>query len=178
MPEAAARNPVKARAANNGVPFASLEELALHAGLMRRAIEALAVADAFAGLGRREASWASHAVDPGLTSDLPLFGRAVKADHPEERPLIAEAEASLPPMKEGEDIALMRQQPITAKGVIFVTIEDEHGHANVVPGLARTGQGLPLPSLDLRQHDRHRRLAHPPSPRSFNKTAETSRSGH
>lgn len=29
-------------------------------------------------------------------------------------------------------LVLMRQQPMTAKGVIFVTIEDEHGHANVV----------------------------------------------
>ncbi len=27
---------------------------------------------------------------------------------------------------------LMRQQPMTAKDVIFVTIEDEHGQANVV----------------------------------------------
>jgi error-prone DNA polymerase len=29
-------------------------------------------------------------------------------------------------------LVLMRQRPMTAKGVIFVTIEDEHGHANVV----------------------------------------------
>ncbi|MBR0664394.1 hypothetical protein GXW71_08510 [Roseomonas hellenica] len=29
-------------------------------------------------------------------------------------------------------LVLMRQQPMTAKGVIFVTIEDEHGNANVV----------------------------------------------
>ena len=26
----------------------------------------------------------------------------------------------------------MRQRPMTATGVVFVTIEDEHGHANVV----------------------------------------------
>jgi len=29
-------------------------------------------------------------------------------------------------------LVLMRQQPMTAKGVIFVTIEDEHGNANIV----------------------------------------------
>lgn len=29
-------------------------------------------------------------------------------------------------------LVLMRQQSMTAKGVIFVTIEDEHGNANVV----------------------------------------------
>ena len=29
-------------------------------------------------------------------------------------------------------LVLMRQQPMTAKDAIFVTIEDKHGHANVV----------------------------------------------
>jgi error-prone DNA polymerase len=29
-------------------------------------------------------------------------------------------------------ITLLRQQPGTAKGVVFVTVEDEHGEANVV----------------------------------------------
>ncbi|MBR0652038.1 hypothetical protein GXW78_20415 [Roseomonas terrae] len=151
----------------------------MRAGLDRRAIEALAGADAFAGLSldRRQAGWQAAAVDVRLPTDLPLFGAAVEADN---RPLIPEAEPQLPAMPEGEEIArdygttgltlrshplallrpvlaqlrcddsrtlarfaqgrrvrvpgltLMRQQPMTAKGVVFVTIEDEFGVANVV----------------------------------------------
>ncbi|WP_369412619.1 error-prone DNA polymerase [Neoroseomonas alba] len=199
MQEEAGRALVKARAARNGAPFGSVGELALRAGLPRRAIEALAGADAFAGLdlGRREAAWASHAVDPGLAAGLPLFREAVQADHPEVRPLIPEADPALPAMKEGEAIALdyvsagltlrrhplallrpvlarlrcddsralaralsgrrvrvpglvlMRQQPMTAKGVIFVTIEDEHGQANVVV-YARVSERYRVPLLTSR----------------------------
>ncbi|MBR0658368.1 error-prone DNA polymerase [Neoroseomonas oryzicola] len=182
LPEEEGRALVKARVANNGAPFASVEEVARRAGLSRRAIEALADADAFAALGsgRREAAWDAAAIDRGLTTDLPLFAAVAAADHPEVRSLIPEPAPTLPAMPEGEAIGrdysatgltlrrhplallrpilarlrcddtrtlarapagrrvhvpglvLMRQQPMTAKGVIFMTIEDEHGHGNIV----------------------------------------------
>ncbi|NMJ42807.1 error-prone DNA polymerase [Roseomonas sp. JC162] len=182
LPEEEGRALVKARVANNGAPFASVEEVARRAGLSRRAIEALADADAFAALGsgRREAAWDAAAIDRGLTTDLPLFAAVAAADHPDVRSLIPEAGPTLPAMPEGEAIGrdysatgltlrrhplallrpilarlrcddtrtlartpagrrvripglvLMRQQPMTAKGVIFMTIEDEHGQGNIV----------------------------------------------
>ena len=182
LPEDAGRALAKARQVNNGVPFATMEEVAVRARLGRREIRALADADAFAGLGlnRREAGWEALAVDPGLTTELPLFAAMAKAEAPDARPLIAEPPMPMPAMAEGEAIGLdygatgltlrrhplavlrpvlarlrcddtrtlacapsgrrlrvagltlMRQQPSTAKGVIFVTIEDEFGVANVV----------------------------------------------
>lgn len=173
---------VKARQASNGAPFASVEEVVRRAGLTRRAVEALAQADAFRDLGldRRQAAWDAAGVMPDARAALPLFTAAIAAEHPEQRTLFDEAPPSLPPMPDGESIGrdytsagltlrrhplallrphiarlrcddtrvlsrlpagrrvrvpglvLMRQQPMTAKGVIFLTLEDEHGQANVV----------------------------------------------
>ncbi|WP_367617328.1 error-prone DNA polymerase [Plastoroseomonas hellenica] len=171
---------VKARDARNGTPFASVEELARRSGVGRRALDALAAADAFAGLGaeRRRAAWDARGVSAG-PHDLPLFATAADplADEP---PLIAEPAPALVPATEGETVVedyratgltlrrhpmallrpalmalrcadtrqfheagqgsslrlaglvLMRQRPGSAKGVIFLTVEDEHGVANLV----------------------------------------------
>jgi len=156
---------VRARAQR---PFADVADLARRAALNRRDLEALAGADALAGLAgnRHRARWAVA----GIEVPLPvLAGAAV----PEGLPLLR-------PPTEGEDIvadygsveltlrrhpvALLRsrldalrvlsaeqlrqlshgcvvhtaglvigrQRPGTASGVIFVTLEDETGHINVI----------------------------------------------
>ncbi|MBV1800435.1 error-prone DNA polymerase [Siccirubricoccus sp. G192] len=167
----------KARRAGNGAPFASVEEVARRAGVGRPALQALAAADAFTGLGvgRRTALWAAAAVERWSQDSLPLF-RAAEADPP----LILEPDPRLPVEREGEAVVedygatgltlrahplallrpalerlgladtrrlatlrqggwirlpglvLMRQRPGTAKGIVFVTLEDEHGQANIV----------------------------------------------
>lgn len=171
---------VGARDARNGVPFASVEELARRSGVGRRALDALAAADAFAGLGaeRRRAAWDARGVADG-PHDLPLFAATADplADEP---PLIAEPVPTLVPATEGETVmedyravgltlrrhplallrprlqalrcvdtrqfqdarqgaslrlaglVLMRQRPGSAEGVVFLTVEDEHGVANLV----------------------------------------------
>ncbi|HEY4253565.1 MAG TPA: error-prone DNA polymerase [Roseomonas sp.] len=171
---------VKARDVRNGAPFASIEELARRARVGRRALDALAAADAFAGLGaeRRRAAWDARGVAVG-PHDLPLFAGAADplAD---EAPLIAEPVPDLVPATEGETVVedyrafgltlrrhpmallrprlqalrcadtlqfhaasqgaslrlaglvLMRQRPGSAQGVVFLTVEDEHGVANLV----------------------------------------------
>jgi error-prone DNA polymerase len=97
---------VKVRLQANGAPFASIEELALRAGISQGAINALADADAFADLGRdrHEASWDAMAIDPGLPTGLPLFWTALQAEHPELHPPIQEQSVSLPPTPESEAI--------------------------------------------------------------------------
>jgi error-prone DNA polymerase len=59
----------------------SIPELVRRAGLDRRAVEALAAADAFRcyGLGRRQALWAAAALDRATPSPLPLFAAAEPA---------------------------------------------------------------------------------------------------
>ncbi|WP_182084079.1 error-prone DNA polymerase [Aureimonas sp. ME7] len=157
-------------------PFDSVRDLWRRTGLHRRAIERLADADAFAGLGlpRRDALWAAQALDEGVAVErLPLFEGASGELQPED-------EVSLPRMPMGEEVVndyrflslslkahpvsflradlarrgitptsrleatrsggrgdvaglvLVRQRPGSAKGVIFMTIEDETGVANVV----------------------------------------------
>ncbi|MBV1796551.1 hypothetical protein KSF81_05500 [Siccirubricoccus sp. G192] len=167
----------KARRAGNGAPFASVEEVARRAGVGRPALQALAAADAFTGLGspRRTALWAAAAMERRTADTLPLF-RAAESDPP----LILEPDPRLPVEREGEAVVedygatgltlrvhplallrpeldrfhladtrqlatlrqggwirlpglvLMRQRPGTAKGIVFVTLEDEHGQANIV----------------------------------------------
>ena len=186
LPEAEARAIVAARRARNGAPFGSVEEVARRAGVGRRALEALAAADAFAGVGaeRRRASWEARGVADGL-QDLPLFAvagdAAEAAAMADETPLLPEPTARLPEQTEGERVVedylatgltlgrhplallrpkleaelrcadtrhlaevppgawlrlaglvLMRQRPGSAKGVVFLTMEDEHGVANLV----------------------------------------------
>ena len=77
LPEAEARAIVAARQARNGVPFGSVEDLAWRAGAGRKALEALAAADAFAGTGaaRRRAAWDARGMANG-PGDLPLFAIA------------------------------------------------------------------------------------------------------
>jgi len=168
-----------ARAAGNGRPFESVEELARRSGLGAAALARLAEADGFASLGlsRREALWQAHA----LEAPPPLFAAA-------EGDLFAEAAPALPEASLGEEVVadygalalslkahplallrpdlaalgaadtrmlaaakpgarvrlaglvLVRQRPGSAKGVVFVTLEDEFGQANLVvmpPVLAR-----------------------------------------
>lgn len=174
-----ARTLAAARAAGNGRPFESLEEVARRAGLGRAPLERLAEADAFASLGlsRRAALWQAQAIG----EPPPLFAAA-------DGDLFAEAAPALAPATLGEEVVgdyaalalslkahpltllrrdlaalgcadtralaaarpgarvrlaglvLVRQRPGSAKGVVFVTLEDEHGQANLVvmpPVLAR-----------------------------------------
>jgi error-prone DNA polymerase len=169
---------VKARRAGNGSPYVSVEDVARRAGVSRRAIAALAEADAFASIGsdRRTAIWDAKAVE----DDVPPLLRLAADDALDEAPLIKEPAASIPREAPGQSvvldyvatglslrqhplallrprlvaegcgdtrrlntarpgsfirvpgIVLMRQRPGTAKGIVFVTIEDEFGVANLV----------------------------------------------
>lgn len=180
LSEEEAKAIVDARHARNGAPFASVEELARRSNIGRRALDALAAADAFAGLGaeRRHAAWDARGV-ADRPHALPLFAHAVDP-MAEDTPLIAEPVSALVPATEGETVVedyraigltlrrhpmallrpafmalrctdtrglrearqgsllrlaglvLMRQRPGSAKGVVFLTIEDEHGVGNLV----------------------------------------------
>jgi error-prone DNA polymerase len=164
--------------AARGAGYADPLALWRRAGLGRRALEALARADAFRsmGLARREALWAVKALPAGEASSapLPLFAAA------EAEEIGAEPPVSLPAMSLGEHVVddyaslrlslkahpvsflraelaaegmvaacrlmevpnhkriklaglvLVRQRPGTAKGVIFATLEDETGVANII----------------------------------------------
>jgi error-prone DNA polymerase len=87
----------EARLGGNGVPYASIAEVVLRAGVGRRAIEALAAANAFRGLpqGRREALWDAAAVEG---EQMALF------DGPDHLPLLVEAPATLAREREGEAV--------------------------------------------------------------------------
>jgi error-prone DNA polymerase len=168
---------VKARHTGNGAPYGSVEEVARRAGVSRKAIEALAEADAFASLGqgRRAAMWDAKAIERDVPPLLRLAENSLG-----DPPLIREAVPILPAEAAGQSvvmdytatgltlrqhplallrptltklgyhdtrrlnsarpgtsirlpgIVLMRQRPGTAKGVVFVTLEDEFGIANLV----------------------------------------------
>jgi error-prone DNA polymerase len=168
---------VKVRRSGNGSPYASVEEVARRTGVSRKAIEALAEADAFTGLGtnRRAAMWEAKAIERDVPPLLRLAESALG-----EPSLIQEPAASLPAEAAGQSvvldyqatgltlrqhplallrpglhaqgyhdtrrlnsarpgssirlpgIVLMRQRPGTAKGIVFVTLEDEFGVANLV----------------------------------------------
>ncbi len=183
LPEADGRRIVRARRAGNGSPYGSVAEVARRAGVGRHAIEALAAADAFAGLGsapgvrRREALWEARAIERAVPPLLRLAEGGAALGEP---PLIRETAPTLPAEADGQatvldygaiglslrrhplallrpelrrlglhdtrsleaarpgswirlpGLVLMRQRPGTAKGIVFVTVEDEHGHANLV----------------------------------------------
>ncbi|MFC7543859.1 hypothetical protein ACFQU2_36570 [Siccirubricoccus deserti] len=184
LPEAEARAIVAARQARNGAPFGSVEDLAWRAGAGRKALEALAAADAFAGTGaaRRRAAWDARGVASG-PGDLPLFAivrGTAEAAMADQAPLLPEPAASLAAQSAGETVVgdyqatgltlrqhplallrprldqlrhadtrrletarpgswirlpglvLMRQRPGSAKGIVFLTVEDEHGVGNLV----------------------------------------------
>jgi error-prone DNA polymerase len=170
---------VKARMGGNGSPFASPEEVVRRANITRKAMEALAQADAFRGLGtsRREALWAARGVEHDVPPLLKLAAQQAAVGEP---PLLKEPAPDLPQESTGQAVVLdytatgltlgqhplallrpqlralgcrdtseiatlppgqrirlaglvlMRQRPGTAKGVVFVTVEDEHGTANLV----------------------------------------------
>ncbi|RKK02356.1 DNA polymerase III subunit alpha [Pseudoroseomonas wenyumeiae] len=170
---------VKARSGGNGSPFASPEEVVRRANIGRKAMEALAQADAFGSMGtsRREALWAAKGVEHDVPPLLRLAAQQAAVGEP---PLLPEPAPDLPPESMGQAVVLdytatgltlgdhpltllrpqlralgcrdtreiatlppgsrvklaglvlMRQRPGTAKGVVFVTIEDEHGTANLV----------------------------------------------
>jgi error-prone DNA polymerase len=170
---------VKARSGGNGSPFASPEEVVRRANITRKAMEALAQADAFRGLGtgRREALWAARGVEHDIPPLLKLAAQQAAVGEP---PLLQEPAPDLPQESAGQAVVLdytatgltlgehplallrpqlqalgcrdtreittlppgqriklaglvlMRQRPGTAKGVVFVTVEDEHGTANLV----------------------------------------------
>lgn len=143
-------------------------------GVPQRALELLAEADAFAGVGltRREALWAVKGlkgehkapVQAPLLAGLPLFedrvalpAMAAPQDVAEDyrttslslkahpigfyRPMLQRrgviTAERLPTLKDGARVSvaglvLIRQRPGTAKGVVFVTLEDETGVANAV----------------------------------------------
>ena len=158
-------------------PFGGIEELWRRAGVPAAALEKLAEADAYHGLGldRRQALWAIR----GLADEaLPLFVAADRGRQPQ--PELVEPPVTLMPMAAGgevvEDyrsvglslrchpvaflreelrgrkmvtcadlahtrdgrrvvvpgIVLVRQRPGSARGVTFITIEDETGIANLV----------------------------------------------
>ena len=169
---------VKVRRSGNGSPYGSVEEVARRAGVSRRAIEALAEADAFASVGadRRAAMWDAKAIE----RDVPPLLRLAADSALGEPALIREPSPSLPSEAAGQSvvldytatglslrqhplallrprlqaegyhdtrrlnsapagswirlpgIVLMRQRPGTAKGIVFVTLEDEFGVANLV----------------------------------------------
>jgi error-prone DNA polymerase len=184
LAEAEAEAILAAREARNGAPFASVEDLAWRSGVGRKALEALAAADAFAAAGaaRRHAAWDARGVANG-PRDLPLFAIAsgtVEAAMADQVPLLPEPEARFAPQSEGETVVwdyqatgltlgrhplallrpqldllgladtrclrvvragarvglpglvLMRQRPGSARGIVFLTVEDEHGIGNLV----------------------------------------------
>jgi DNA polymerase III alpha subunit len=68
---------VKVRRSGNGSPYKSVEEVARRSGVSRKAIEALAEADAFASLGAsyRPAMWDAKAIE----RDVPPLLRLVES---------------------------------------------------------------------------------------------------
>ena len=168
---------VKVRRSGNGSPYGSVEEMARRTGISRKAIEALAEADAFKSLGasRRSAMWEAKVIERDMPPLLRLADNALS-----EPALIQEAAPALPAetaeqsvvldytatgltlrqhplallrpvlLKQGfhdtqrlntarlgsfirlPGLVLMRQRPGTAKGIVFITLEDEFGIANLV----------------------------------------------
>ena len=172
---------VQARAA---APFTSTEDLALRAQLSQQDLQALAAADALAGLSghRRQQMWdaaAQHSAPP-LWRDVPVHeaplelqaapeGEEILFDyaatgltlrrHPLAllRPRLArwrlQTALQLLNAPDGRKvracgIVTVRQRPGTAKGTMFVTLEDETGPVNVIvwPALVETWRNALLGS--------------------------------
>jgi error-prone DNA polymerase len=165
---------VRSLIAARAVGAATLADLAMRAGLSRRALELLAEADALRSLGldRREGLWAAKALAPetkapveapllaglGLdeapialprmslpahvaedyrTTSLSLKAHPCRFFRPLLKRLGAIPTAELKALRDGRRVTvgglvLIRQRPGTAKGVVFVTLEDETGVANAV----------------------------------------------
>jgi error-prone DNA polymerase len=173
-------------AAREERPFASVEDLGRRAGLSTLELEALAAADALAGLAghRREARWqaAPHRLEHDLMRDaaideatpqLPFAteGQEIVDDyaatgftlrrHPLAllRPRLTKmgllSARELHDLPNGRfvrttGIVTVRQRPGTAKGTIFVTLEDETGVINVIVwNHVSAAQRAPLLSASL-----------------------------
>ncbi len=158
-------------------PYRSVEEVWHRVDVPAAALERLAEADAFQGIGldRRQALWAVKGLADTV---LPLFAAADTPRRP--LPELVEPQVMLTPMKDGREvvedyrsiglslkrhpvaflrealrarkmvacadlprirdgrrvivpgIVLVRQKPGSAKGVMFITIEDETGVANLI----------------------------------------------
>jgi error-prone DNA polymerase len=153
LPQAEGRAVAKARRAGNGAPFASVEEVARRAGVGRRALEALAAADAFGTVGsRRAALWAAAGFE--RTGDLPLFAAAEAGEARGDGPLLPEPAVDLPPQRVGEEVV----EDYTATGLTL----RPHPLALLRPALsalglhdtrrldaARSGSWIKLPGLVL-----------------------------
>jgi error-prone DNA polymerase len=178
-------------------PYASVEDAWRRAGVPAAALERLAEADAFAGLGlgRRAALWAVRGL---ADAPMPLFAPAPEA---------AEPAVALTPMTAGREvvedytstglslrrhpvaflrdelrgrgmatcadlararagrrltvpgIGLVRQKPGSARGVMFITLEDETGVANLVvwPSLFEQQRRLVLSAGMIACHGRVQR---------------------
>jgi error-prone DNA polymerase len=165
LAETAAARIATARAA---APFASVEDLALRAGLDTKALGQLAAADALASLAghRRQQVWQGAALKkaPGLLRHAPVAESEVRFDAAPEGEEIVHDYAALGLTLRRHPLALLRarlarsyirtagelhatpggqaaracgivigrQRPGTAKGTIFVTLEDETGQVNVI----------------------------------------------
>jgi len=165
-------------------PFVSIADLARRARLDRKALEALAQADAFRGLGRdrRAALWDAAALSgpaPPLAAHdgaeaAPRLSRATAGEQTvldyagTGLTLRAHPMALLRPQLDALGLAdtrvlaaapqgrrlrlpglvLVRQRPGSAKGVVFFTVEDEHGIANLVmyPDIAERFRGAVVAS--------------------------------
>lgn len=155
-------------AARQQAPLADIQDLVNRARLDRRARDALARADALAGLAghRHQAQWQIAAAsvhddlfagldapEPAVSLPTPREGADIVADyqytglslrrHPLAllRPRLHQAGAmnaqQFSQCRQGQSvhvagIVTMRQRPGSAKGVAFVTLEDETGYVNVV----------------------------------------------
>lgn len=168
--EAEAKALVEAR----GAGCRTIQAFARQARLSRRALELLAEADAFHGLGvnRREALWTVKGLSDewGAERDAPLLTRQTLKEPQVELPfmnlpqhvaedyrttslslkahpmtffrddLTAMGAVRCEALKTVRDkrrlcvggLVLVRQRPGTAKGVVFLTMEDETGIANIV----------------------------------------------
>jgi error-prone DNA polymerase len=152
-------------------PFADLEEFAARTGLLKDALENLAIAGAFAPwfATRRDAMWALRGLDEraargelgrGMDVDEPaptfhvlspreetafdIWGTGLttgpqpiahyRAKLDEHRAIAAERLGAMPNhlvCKVG-GMVITRQRPGTAKGFVFLTLEDETGLVNVI----------------------------------------------
>jgi error-prone DNA polymerase len=155
-----AEKELKKLIAARGNGFASIERLAAIAAVSRFTIERLAEADAFRSLNfdRRAALWAARRLDViGISTarrtanveietveDYVATGLSLK-EHPirffRDRlgalGAVRNAELSCEELTQDSfvtvaGLVLIRQRPGTAKGVVFLTIEDETGPANII----------------------------------------------
>jgi error-prone DNA polymerase len=96
---------VKARSGGNGSPFASPEEVVRRASIGRKAMDALAQADAFGSMGssRQEALWAAKGVEHDIPPLLRLAAAQAAVGEP---PLLKEPARDLPPEISGQAVVL------------------------------------------------------------------------